>query len=322
MREMNRKDWKRHEKRKARALNNSPLPASLSSGVSVYSLEKAEVRTAELDIEEPLVHVVRHVAEGLLAGGSTATTIRTLTLMNFDADERPVALIPEARAYCSSLWSDGKPLLRLLIESTYDAPPDDSPGLTREELMRFGLGWWEVYCIARNKWEWLIPQSARAYGSDADSLDSDGSEDRRKAHDELFQGMDRGLFGYTADAAAKRKRLLETLDTEIAAILLAREEGELEGDTVVVVSLEDEHGAIIDRALRALCPSEDIPCITVSSLHKLYLISRELAAAALSDIAPSVVAALRTDDLLPKQCWVVVTAEGGSQLTRLGPMSI
>jgi len=297
---------------------NSQQPDVLRSCVSTYGFDQAEVRTAEIDINEPISHVVRLVAPGLLAGVSALTIIRTLTLQNFDNDDRPLVFIPEARAYCKNLWADGKQLLRLLIESTFDAPPDDRPGLTNEELMSLGLGWWEVYCIGSNKSEWLVPKWARPDSSDAAALDPGVSEARRKAHDELFHEMDRGLFGYTPEAAAKRLRLFDALQTEIAAMLLAKTENDLEGDTIVIVSLADEQGAAIDRQLKAGGLSDDIPSMTVSSTYKLFLVRREIAAVVLADVAPNIVAALHTDELSPRQCWVVVTAEGGSQLTRLG----
>jgi hypothetical protein len=59
--------------------------------------------------------------------------------------------IPEAREYMRRLWSEAKPLLRILSESTTAPRPDDLNGLPPELLSLAGMGWLDVYMIGHHE---------------------------------------------------------------------------------------------------------------------------------------------------------------------------
>jgi hypothetical protein len=318
---MNRKDWRRHERHKARRFGAAQRPLDLSSSVATYPFDQAELRIAEIDTTEPLPDVVRHVAARLIAGTSSLTVIRVLTFRNWDEDDRHLIEIPEAREFCKNLWMNGKQLLRLLIESTHDTPADDRPGVTQKELIGMGLGWWEVYCIAASKLEWLVPDWSMQK-TDATFIHVAARDDaRRKAHEELFAGIDRGPLGYTPEAAAERARLIDSLSEPIQALVIARDEGHFAGDTVLILSLADEKAGAIATQLKSSDPGGKIPWMTVSWTDKpgceLCLLPGGQAAAAIVDCAPNVAAAVRTEKLLSDEYWVIVVASGGTQSSKV-----
>jgi hypothetical protein len=241
--------------------------------------------------------------------------------MNWDEDERPLIAIPEARDYCKVLWAEGKQLLRLLTASTHNTPKEDRHGLTQEELMQFGLGWWDIYCVGKNAIGWMLGGASPS----TPNHNLDGEDAWQSAftvaHNDLFAGLDRGITGYTPEDAVLRHRLHESLTEYIEAFLLAKKTNGLEGNVVVALSLGDEQGVLIASQLQARDPDGQMPGMTLQSEsgrqgYKLCLIEAGMAVEVLAGIAPEVANAIGTTPLLPNEVWSVVVASGGTQMWR------
>jgi hypothetical protein len=252
----------------------------------------------------------------LLSATSDRPIIRTLTTPTWDSDRRALIRIPEARQFFRTLWLEAKQLLRLLIETTHNTPLDDRPGITQEEMMRFGLGWLDVYGIGMVEQRWSPLNFLRTgYGVTP--------QQRELAHAELFAGEDRGPFGYTPEDATARQQLYDEMTEYIAAMMLARKENGLRGSVILLLAFDDERAAEVDRRVKAQDPKGDVPSMMMKHPDgtvgfKLSLVEQHMAVNVLRDTAPQAVHEMQSEALSPRQCWVAVIAAGGTQLRKTG----
>jgi hypothetical protein len=147
---MNPRDRKRHEQRKARrrAIEQGDIEPELrGTRMGVFPLDDgSQVRRLEIDATDPIEVVVRWGRRAFLEA-APPRVIRVVTIGNWNDDPRELYEIEECRAYLRRLWEEGKPLLRLLTESTADCPDDDRLGLPPAVLRGLGWGWHEVYAF-------------------------------------------------------------------------------------------------------------------------------------------------------------------------------
>jgi hypothetical protein len=312
---MDKRDWKRHQRRKARQQAASQ-GAALRSCITVTVLPNIEIHSVELDAGESVPDVVRQLVPLLLSATSDRPIIRTLTTPAWDSDSRPLIHIPEARAFFRTLWVEAKQLLRLLIETTWNTPPDDRHGMSQQEMMGWGLGWLDVYCIGivdgrRSPLDFM----RTGFGITA--------QDRELVHAELFAGEDRGPFGYTPEDAMARQKLYDEMKEYIAAMMLARKESGLRGSVILLFALNDERAAEVVRRVKAQDPKGDVPSMMMKHPdgtigYQLSLVEQDMAVNVLRDTAPKAVHEMQSESLSSRQCWVAVIAAGGTQLRKTG----
>ena len=319
---MNSRDWKRHQERKARraAARGSDIePGLRGTRMSVLPLDGgAQVRRLEIDATDPLDAVVRWGRRALLHA-APVECVRVVTLKNWDEDEREILDIPEAREYLRRLWHDGKPLLRLLSESTTAATPDDSYGLPPEILSAFGLGWLDVYMVGfcdTEERELAPSPTGPAYHVTVRGM---SPEKREQLRGELLEVSADNPGGVGFDAVSQRSRLAEAHVERVHQVA-----GELmaigKPDTVLVVaSLLDEIGrqlavavAGADEGRRHLQRCEE------DELHPAAVLAcpRPAAVQVFRTFAPDVAQSLE-QVLEPGEFWVVTVAAGGTQAGRI-----
>jgi hypothetical protein len=312
---MDRRDWKRHERRKARQQAASE-DAARGSRIIAMDFPSFELHCVEVDAEESIPHVVRHVVPQLLSATSKLPIIRTLTARKWDLDDRPLIDIPEARAFFRTLWAEAKQLLRLLVETMHNTPPDDRHGLTQEQLMNLGMGWLDVYCVGTDDKDWSVRGYMRT-GAFSTPIN------RKLAHAELFDGEDRGPFGYTPEDATARQRLYHAMSEYIAAMMLARKENGLRGSVMLLLALNDERAVEVVSRVKSQDPEGAVPSIMMKHPdgtvgYQLSLIEQHMAISVLRDTAPRAAHEIQSEPLSRQQCWVAVIAAGGTQLIKTG----
>lgn len=274
------------------------------------------VRQLMVDVDDPMPAIVsfgRHA----LTHNATGHVLRFVTVDNFNNDPRELHQIPEARAWFRRLWHEGKPLLRLLSESSWDMPADDRLGLSALEVTYLGLGWREVYMLGMCQLD-----GERIDGADGPAWCVDAVLDRpmEEIRAELLQMSEGNPEGFTFDDAANRRLFVE--NNMPAALDASRVTGPAEDMAVLVLSLLDDVAgklaAVVtkpDERQRVLADSRE------RSMHPAAVVGvpRELAAKALHPFAPE--AATRMGKGRPESGWhwVAFVAFNGTTLATLNP---
>jgi hypothetical protein len=196
-----------------------------------------EIRRVCVNVNDPLPAVVSFGRHALTHDANRQHTLRFLAVDNWNHDERELHEIPEAREWFRQLWDHGKPLLRLLTESAWDSPPDDTMGLSQLEVSALGLGWFDVYLIAHG-----VIDGHRVNTADGPAIKAAATapQDRETVRAELLEMSPGNPDGFTFDDAANRRVFLEH-NMELAAHI-SRDMGEQRDNVVLVLSLLDSVG--------------------------------------------------------------------------------
>lgn len=212
--------------------------------LEVLPLPGGSVRRVSIDANDPLPAIVSFGCNALTTGGDVpGPTLRLVAFGNWNADRRELHEIPEARAFCRRLWMQGKPLLRMLSESSADTPAEDRLGLSQHEVSQLGFGWFEVYVLGM-----CAVEAARVETPDGPAwqLEADaGGGTRERLRAELLQMSPDNPEGYVFDDAANRRVFVHNNmeAAEAAAVKLGP------SGVVLVLSLEDEVGRQLAAAL-------------------------------------------------------------------------
>jgi hypothetical protein len=324
---MNPRDRKRHEQRKARqqAAAGRQVPAWATepelrgTRMAVLPLEDGgQVRRLELDAEDPLPVVVRWCRRALLEAAPDEC-LRVLTVKNWNEDERELLHIPEARAYFRRLWFEGRPLLRLLSESTWAPLPDDSHGLPGEVLSSLGMGWLDVYLAAFCdvvEQERIEGQYGPVYSVGMRGIDD---ESRHRLRSELLEATDDNPGGLAWDAVAARTRLMEQHKPALAHTAAELERAGRTDWVAIVCSLLDEIGReLMVRLYGGQAVREHLERCRRDNLEPAAVVSapRVAMAEVLEPFAPGAARTL-AEQLPAGELWVVSIAGGGTQVGRL-----
>ncbi len=321
---MNGRDRKRHEERKARrrAILDDREPELRGTRMAVLPLDDehgSQARRLEIDATDPLDVVVRWGRRAMLEAAPDRV-LRVLTVTNWDDDPRELYAIPEAREYLRRLWAEGKPLLRLLTESTAECPEDDRLGVPPHVVRALGFGWREVYTFGHHAIEQAGPvevlDGVPSYTVAISGLTESKLDELRA---ELLGISPESPDGYTFAGARDRTSFARAHEREVraAAVRLARE-GHLDS-VVLLVDLLDDVGRQIavvvggNEAVRGQlerCRADD--------LHPGAVLAapREATARLLAGFAP-VAAGILAERAASGWCWVVTVAAGGTQVGRV-----
>jgi hypothetical protein len=230
--------------------------------------------------------------------------VRLVAVDNWNNDPRELWQIPEARAWFRRLWHEGKPLLRLLSESTGDMPADDRLGLTERDMSQLGFGWADVFVVC------MCTVDAAALNPDAGpgeqvwqlaAVAPDGNATRESIRAELLQMSPDNPEGYTFDDAANRRVFMENNlpNAEVAAHKAGHADG-----AVLVLSLLDPLAA---RVADEFGDADQIRATLVDCRRKdlhpgaVLALPRAVAAEVLKPFAPD--AAGRVEAAPPKPGW-------------------
>lgn len=322
---MNPRDRKRHEQRKARqrAAAAGRLggvePELRGTRMSVWPLDDGlQVRRLEIDADDPLPVVVRWSRRALLEA-APVDCLRVLTVKNWDDDPRELLEIPEARAYFRRLWFEGRPLLRLLSESTWSPLPDDSHGLPGEVLSGFGMGWLDVYLAAFCdvvEREPITGEHGPAYHVEMAGIDDEG---RNRLRGELLETSDDNPGGLAWDAVAARSRLMEQHEPALRKAAQSLTDDGRTDWVLLVCSLLDE---VARELVVALADSrtvrDNLERCRADDLHPGAVLAAPRLATAelLAGFAPQASETL-TEPAGGGALWVVTIAGGGTQVGRL-----
>lgn len=316
---MNRKDWKRHENRKARrAAAGCVEPTLQRTRMVVMPLDDGlEVRCLEIDAEEPLPTIVRWGRRAFLERSPTKS-IRTLTVANWNTDLRELFDIPEAREYLRRLWNEAKPLLRMLSESTSAPRPDDLHGLPRFAVTLAGLGWLDVYMIGHHQ---LSPAEEPSGDPDVPfAVWVEGMSDARRdeLRAELLQVSDDNPGGLGFDAAADRSHFMSAHADKLRQMAVELiKEGKMDYALVIASVLDD-----VGRRLSVLIAGEqatreNLERCRASDLHPGTVLAAPRTAVVdlVREFAPNA-GGIMAEKLPTGEFWAVAVAAGGTQLGR------
>lgn len=284
--------------------------------LNVVPLHHGTVRQLSVNVEDPMPAIVsfgRHA----LTHDAHGHTLRFLAVENFNNDPRELHQIPEARAWFARLWHEGKPLLRLLSESSWDLPADDRLGLSALEVTYLGLGWRDIYMLG------MCPMDGeRVDGPDGPEWHMGTTLDRpvEEIRAELLQMSPDNPEGFTYDDAANRRWFME--QNMPAALKASNEVGRQLDVVVLVLSLLDPVAAKLahevtpaderDRML-AHCRQHDLHPASVVGMP------RELAAVAVEPFAPEAARKIAAGRPENGWHWGVFVAFNGTTLAVLDP---
>jgi hypothetical protein len=319
---VDKRDRKRHEQRKARqaaATMGGTEPALKRTRMEILDIaDGVQVRRLLVDITEPLEAIVRWAPRAFLQN-APESTLRTLSLQNFDDDPRELWQIPEARAYLARLWREGKRVLQVLTESTSDTPLEDRHGLEQLAVSATGLGWLEVYLFGQHAV--LDATLETTEGGPAWSVAVEGLpiERREAVRAELLEITEDNSDGYTFDSARERTEFAEA---HVPAIQSAArrlvDEGHLDS-VVLVLSLLDRFGRDIAVAVGGndLVRGQLEHC-RADDLHPGAVLAapRESTARLLAHFAPHA-GKILAEPSPAGTFWTVTVATGGTQVGRV-----
>lgn len=284
--------------------------------LEVVELDAGSVRRLCVNTADPMAAIVSYGRHALMAA-ATGHTLRFLSVDNWNDDNRELAQIPEARAWFRQLWHEGKPLLRVLSESSWDMPADDRLGLSQLDATYLGLGWWDIYVLGCMDVSGAVVESAHGPVFEMEGV---GDRTREDVRAELLQMSPDNPEGYTYDDATNRG--VFTHNNMPAALKASRAMGAERDMVVLVLSLLDPvaaklanmvaEPAAIERTM-ADCRARDLhPAAVVG-------VPRELAADAVQPFAPE--AAARIGKGAPENGWHwgVFVAFNGTTLAILDP---
>jgi hypothetical protein len=282
--------------------------------LEVLPLPGGEARRLCVDVDDPLAAVVSFGTNAMVSP-ATGPCMRLVAVDNWNTDARELWQIPEARAWFQQLWNEGKPLLRLLSESTADMPADDRFGLNEREVSQLGFGWWDVFVVGMCTVEYAEPRDTphgQVWGLAAAPLD--GVATRESVRAELLQMSTAQPEGYTFDDAANRRVFMRNnMDNAAAA---ARKCGQPDA-AVFVLSLLDVVGLQIANGLgagdRIRATMEDC---RRADLHPgmVVAVPRTAMAEALSSFSPDNAARVAAGPPKPGWQWAAFVAFNGTAL--------
>ena len=316
---MNNREWKRHEQRKARRNVAAGVELTLkNTRMVVMPMDGGlEVRCLEIDAEEPLPAIVRWGRRAFLES-APSQSLRTITFSNWNSDRRELFEIPEAREYMRRLWSEAKPLLRILSESTTAPRPDDLNGLPPELLSLAGMGWLDVYMIGHHELERAEEPSAEL-GVPFKVWVEGMTDDRRdELRGELLQISDDNPGGLGFEAAADRSHFMSAHSEKLREMATGLvEEGKVDHALVIASVLDD-----VGRRLSVLLAGEkatreNLERCRANDLHPGTVLAAPRAAVVelVQEFAPNA-AGIMGEKLTDGEFWVVAVASGGTQLGR------
>jgi hypothetical protein len=199
-----------------------------------------------VNARDPIPAVVSFGVHALTRHYDGRPTLRTLALDNWNADPRELFQIPEAVKWCRRMWAEGKPLLKLLTESTSDTPADDRLGLSQRDVSGMGFGWFEVFL--RGQGRVVDAQLKDTPDGLVWSLFETAGVSRDAVRAELLEMTPATPEGYTFDGAGERRRFLELNHPGVEAAGNALVAAGHADHAVLVLSLEESAGMQIGMA--------------------------------------------------------------------------
>lgn len=316
---MNNREWKRHQQRKARLNAAAGIEPTLkNTRMVVMPMDDGlEVRCLEIDAEEPLPVIVRWGRRAFLQS-TPSQSLRTLTVSNWNGDRRELFEIPEARAYMRRLWSEAKPLLRMLSESTTAPRPDDLNGLPPGMLSLAGMGWLDVYMIGHHELERAEEPSGELGVPFKVWVQGMTDDQRDQLRAELLQVSDDNPGGVSFDAAAERTHFMSAHTDKLREMAVAVIEDGKTDHALVIASVLDDVGRKLsvliagDKATR-----ENLERCRAGDLHPgtVFVAPRAAVVDLVQEFAPNA-AGMMKEKLPDGEFWVVSVAAGGTQLGR------
>lgn len=288
--------------------------------LEVLQLDGVTVRRVCVNVLDPMAAVVSFGVHSLTTGGA-GHTLRFVAVDNWNDDARELHAIPEAREWFARLWRDGKPLLRLLSESSADMPPDDRAGLSPRAVSQLGFGWREVWVLGHGNIDARL-----ATGDDGGpvwELEVEAATTLEKLRAELLQMSPENPEGYTHDDATNRRWFMQ--QNMGRALNAARSVGP--SHVVLVLSLADAVAGRLATELAGMTgQAENIAAAIVDArradLHPGAIVGvpRESAAALLGTFAPEAAARIAAGGPPKPGCvWGVFVAHNGTTLAQLDP---
>ena len=287
--------------------------------LEVFELPGGDVRRVSINATDPIESVVSFGVHALTAHHDGRPTLRVVALDNWNDDPRELFQIPEAVKWCRRMWAEGKPLLKLLTESTSDTPPDDRLGMSQRDVSGFGFGWFEVFL--RGEGRVVDAQLNDTPDGMVWSLFETADVSRDAVRAELLEMTPATPEGYTFDAAADRRRFLELNGSGVDAAARELAAGGLTDYVVLVLSLDDPAGMRMGVAVAAGGGVHDIAAQAHANRGKglhpgvLCAVRRTVAAVALDALAPGAAQRVAAGPPNGGGLWVVCVAFGGTMLT-------
>jgi len=323
---VNPRDRKRHEQRKARqraaAGGSIPdwahEPELRNTGMEVLPLDDGtQVRRLIIDATDPLPVVVRWCRRALLEA-APVQCLRVVAVRNWDDDPRELLEIPEARAYFRRLWEEGRPLVRLLSESTWSPRPDDTLGLPREVLSGFGMGWLDVYLAGYCELLEHDPVATEHGSAVRVTMAGMSAEKRDRLRAELLEVTDDNPGGLSYDAVSARTDFIRAHVPAIQkAVATAARDGELDSVVLVCSALDEIGREIAVRLAGNEAAREHLERCQADDLHPGVVVTarRQPTAELVAGFAPQAARMLEAP-AGGGSVWVLAIVGGGTQVAR------
>jgi hypothetical protein len=256
--------------------------------LEVLELPGGLLRRVCVDVSDAFPAVISFGVHALTAQHDGRPTLRAIAVDNWNADPRELFQIPEAVAWFRRLWADGKPLLRLLSESTADTPPEDRLGLSQRDVSALGFGWFDVWAVAAC--EIVSAELRDTPDGPVWGLEARGNRTREDVRAELLEMTPANPEGFTFEAAADRRHFMEENAPHVGKAVRELLAAGHADHALVVVSLEDSAGGRMAQVLAETRPgfAAEVAAHRAGGLHTAVVcgIPRLAAAAALDAFAP------------------------------------
>lgn len=287
--------------------------------MEVLPLNAGTVRRVCITTTDPLPAVVSFGRNAMVTNRKTDEhTLRFIAFDDWNHDSRELHQIPEAREYCRRLWHEGKPLLRVLSESSADTPADDRLGLSQHDISQLGLGWFEIYTLGMcDVIAAELVDGPDGPGWNLAAVGPKGAS-REAVRAELLEMSPANPDGYTYDDAANRRVFVN--NNMPMALNAVRKNGA--GHVVLVLSLLDD---VARQLADALAPEADhrehIATCREKDLHPAAVLAVPVpnAAQLVRPFAPGAAGTIDAGPSKPGCTWGVFVAFNGTSIVELHP---